>query len=51
MHFAPDTTDVLAFDVVLLNTSASASRSGADELATIEQLGGLLASVAPQRLP
>jgi len=43
LHFAPDTTDVLAFDVVLLNTSASASRSGADELATVEQLGALLA--------
>lgn len=43
MHFAPDTNDVLAFDVALLNTVSTASRSGSDELATVAQLADLLA--------
>jgi predicted RNA-binding Zn ribbon-like protein len=42
LHFAPDTEDTLAFTVALCNTVASASRSGADELTTVPQLGGLL---------
>ncbi|MET3770117.1 putative RNA-binding Zn ribbon-like protein [Marisediminicola sp. UYEF4] len=42
MHFAPDTEVLLAFNVALANTVASASRSGADELATTEQLFALV---------
>jgi len=42
LHFAPDTEDALAFAVDLVNTRASASRSGADELATPTRLGELL---------
>lgn len=38
MHFAPDTEEALAFAVALANTTPSASRSGLDELATVEQL-------------
>jgi predicted RNA-binding Zn ribbon-like protein len=40
--FAPDTEESLAFVVALANTDASASRSGADELATLDQLAALL---------
>ncbi|WNV86954.1 CGNR zinc finger domain-containing protein [Umezawaea sp. Da 62-37] len=43
MHFAPDTEESLALVVVLCNTDPGASRSGADELATVEQLADLLA--------
>lgn len=43
MHFAPDTEASLAFAVDLANTVAEASKSGADELAEIEQLTALLA--------
>ncbi|GAA2672983.1 CGNR zinc finger domain-containing protein [Actinoplanes palleronii] len=43
MHFAPDTEEALEFAVVLANTDAGASRSGTDEIATVAQLGELLA--------
>ena len=43
MHFAPDTTEVLLFDIALANTTASASRSGVDELASPAELTALLA--------
>lgn len=42
MRFAPDTEESLAFVVVLCNTDPSASRTGADELATVDQLADLL---------
>jgi predicted RNA-binding Zn ribbon-like protein len=42
LHFAPDTVESLAFVVLLGNTAPGASRSGGDELATIEDLAGLL---------
>ncbi len=42
MLFAPDTEESLAFVVALANTDPGASRSGADELATVDQLTGLL---------
>ena len=42
MHFAPDTQTSLEFIVVLGNTDPAASRSGADELATLAQLSALL---------
>ncbi len=42
MLFAPDTEESLAFVVALANTDPGASRSGADELATVDQLAGLL---------
>ena len=42
MLFAPDTEESLAFVVALANTGAGASRSGADELATVQQLAELL---------
>ena len=42
MHLAPDTDEVLEFTVTLANTDPTASRSGDDELATIEQLADLL---------
>jgi predicted RNA-binding Zn ribbon-like protein len=38
LHFAPDTEEVLEFTVALANTVPTASRSGTDELATVEQL-------------
>jgi len=40
--FAPDTEESLAFVVALGNTDAGASRSGDDELATVDQLAELL---------
>jgi predicted RNA-binding Zn ribbon-like protein len=40
--FAPDTVESLDFVVALVNTSPGASRSGEDELATVEQLDALL---------
>jgi predicted RNA-binding Zn ribbon-like protein len=40
--FAPDTEDSLAFVVALGNTAAGASRSGEDELMTVDQLADLL---------
>ncbi|MGW0521436.1 CGNR zinc finger domain-containing protein [Crossiella sp. NPDC003009] len=43
MRFAPDTEESLEFVVMLGNTDPGASRSGADELATVEQLADLLA--------
>lgn len=43
MHFAPDTEGSLEFMVALGNTAPAASRSGLDELATLEQLAALLA--------
>ncbi|WP_250008664.1 CGNR zinc finger domain-containing protein [Actinoplanes sp. M2I2] len=42
MLFAPDTVESLDFVVALANTSPSSSRSGADELATVDQLAELL---------
>ena len=42
MHFAPDTEDILGFIVILGNTVAGASRSGADEIATAPQKTELL---------
>lgn len=42
MHFAPDTEDTLEFLVDLINTAPRAARTGADELATPEQLTALL---------
>ncbi|AGL17939.1 CGNR zinc finger domain-containing protein [Actinoplanes sp. N902-109] len=42
MHFAPDTEAALTFAVLLANTDAGASRSGADELTTIAELRTLL---------
>jgi predicted RNA-binding Zn ribbon-like protein len=42
LHFAPDAEASLEFVVALGNTDASASRSGDDELATVEQLAALL---------
>ena len=42
MHFAPDSEDVLEFTVALVNTAAAASRSGTDELATVEQLADFI---------
>ena len=43
MHFAPDTEDSLNFAVDMANTDPGASRSGTDELATVEALADLLA--------
>ncbi|MGF7236833.1 MAG: CGNR zinc finger domain-containing protein [Frankia sp.] len=43
MHFAPDTEESLEFVVALGNTDPGASRSGSDELATVDQLAALLA--------
>ncbi len=42
MLFAPDTEEALEFAVVLANTEAGASRSGTDELATVDHLRELL---------
>ncbi|WP_250030122.1 CGNR zinc finger domain-containing protein [Paractinoplanes maris] len=42
MLFAPDTVESLDFVVALANTSPDSSRSGADELATVEQLAAML---------
>jgi len=44
LHFAPDTEAVLEFIVALTDTEPGASRSGDDELATVEQLAALLAA-------
>ena len=46
MLFAPDTEESLAFVVALGNTVAGASRSGEDELATVDQLADLLVRFA-----
>lgn len=43
MQFAPDTQDSLEFVVALCNTDPAASRSGGDELATVDELSALLA--------
>jgi predicted RNA-binding Zn ribbon-like protein len=40
--FAPDTEEALQFVVDLANTTPGASRSGTDELTTLEQLDALL---------
>lgn len=42
MLFTPDTQDNIAFLVALANTHPTASRSGADELSTPDELGTLL---------
>lgn len=44
MHFAPDTEETLEFAVALANTSPPASRSGSDEVETVEELSAFLAS-------
>jgi len=44
LHFAPDTEDLLAFNVALANTVPSATRSGTDELSSTLQLQTLLAT-------
>ncbi|GAA2850286.1 hypothetical protein Acy02nite_33460 [Actinoplanes cyaneus] len=42
MLFAPDTEEALEFAAVLANTDAGASKSGSDELATVDGLRRLL---------
>lgn len=42
MHFAPDTEDALEFIAALCNTVAGASRSGEDELESVDELTDLL---------
>ncbi len=42
MLFAPDTVESLEFVVALANTEPGSSRTGDDELATVEQLAALL---------
>jgi predicted RNA-binding Zn ribbon-like protein len=42
LHFAPDVEETLEFAAVLLNTASAASRSGADELASVAELHSLL---------
>ena len=42
MHFAPDTEESLDFVVTLCNTDPAASRTGTDELATVDQLTAML---------
>lgn len=42
MLFAPDTEENLTFVVTLCNTDPTASRSGQDELTTVDQLAALL---------
>jgi predicted RNA-binding Zn ribbon-like protein len=42
LHFAPDVEETLEFAAALLNTRPDASRSGADELASIGELHRLL---------
>jgi hypothetical protein len=42
LHFAPDVEATLEFTAVLCNTVSSASRTGADELATVPDLHALL---------
>jgi predicted RNA-binding Zn ribbon-like protein len=42
LHLAPDTAETLEFAVSLANSSTGASRSGLDEIATVEQLGVFL---------
>ncbi|HEY1529807.1 MAG TPA: CGNR zinc finger domain-containing protein [Galbitalea sp.] len=42
MHFAPDVEETLEFAATLLNTAPGASRTGRDELETIEELHQLL---------
>jgi predicted RNA-binding Zn ribbon-like protein len=42
LHLAPDTAETLEFAVSLANSSPGASRSGLDEIATVELLGAFL---------
>jgi predicted RNA-binding Zn ribbon-like protein len=42
LHFAPDTIDALTFAVALGNTAPEASRSGDDEITTVDELAPLL---------
>lgn len=46
MHFAPDTEESLHFVVALANTDPGATRGGADELATVDDLTALLSRYA-----
>lgn len=50
MLFAPDTVSALDFTVTLANTHPSASKSGADELSTLEHLDALVGSLFTGRL-
>lgn len=43
MQFAPDAEEALEFIVMLANTDAGATRSGEDELTTLDELSALLA--------
>lgn len=45
MHFAPDTDLNLEFAVTLCNTVAGATKSGEDELSTIDQLDAIVTGV------
>jgi predicted RNA-binding Zn ribbon-like protein len=47
--FAPDTEEALQFVVDLANTAPGASRSGDDELTTLEQLDALLVSYSGRK--
>jgi predicted RNA-binding Zn ribbon-like protein len=42
LHFAPDVEETIEFVARLLNTAPAASRSGSDELATVDELQRLL---------
>lgn len=42
MFFAPDTDEALEFGVALMNTAASASPSGTDEIADLQQLAAFI---------
>ena len=50
MLFAPDTISALEFTVTLANTHASASKTGTDELSTLEHLDALVGSLFTGRL-
>lgn len=49
MLFAPDTEEALHFVVDLANTAPGASRSGDDELTTLDQLDGLLVAYSGRK--
>jgi predicted RNA-binding Zn ribbon-like protein len=46
LHFAPDVETSLEFVAIMANTDAAASRSGRDELSTVQELDWLIASCA-----
>jgi predicted RNA-binding Zn ribbon-like protein len=45
LHFAPDVEESLEFAATLLNTAPGASRSGSDELASVDELHRLLDAI------